>query len=239
VDINQSNWNEADNSNSASPPDGAPEGMFPSGINDVLRAMMGAIKRWFNWSSTKLTGGTNTAYTLTYAVTPSGLSDGMAHLIEFNADCGASPTLEVNALGAKPLHYWNGAAWAVVPAGMIKTGMLARVAYKAGAGIYRMAATSAPVLAQSVGTTGYSALAGGATPLIMQWGQANIGGSGTNLVITFPVPFSAAPPSIQLTGTASVDRPLYFNAVSATTLTIVNPSSAIATTAFWLAIGPA
>ena len=46
------------------------EGMAPSGLNDVLRAHQGAIKRWYDWTVPKLTGGTSTAYTLSYSVAP-------------------------------------------------------------------------------------------------------------------------------------------------------------------------
>ena len=43
-----SSWNETDNSNTAAPPDGWPEFMNPSDVNNCARAMMGAIKRWYN-----------------------------------------------------------------------------------------------------------------------------------------------------------------------------------------------
>ena len=81
MDIGASNWNETDASNSQPSPDGAPEGMFPSGVNDTIRAVMGALKRWFNWSSPKITGGSATAYTLTYGVSPGAcVKIGRAHV---------------------------------------------------------------------------------------------------------------------------------------------------------------
>ena len=55
MDIGASNWSETDASNNQPAPDGAPEGMFPSGVNDTIRAVMGALKRWFNWSIPKIT----------------------------------------------------------------------------------------------------------------------------------------------------------------------------------------
>ena len=36
MDIEASNWNEDDASNAAAAPDGAPEGMAPSGVNNVI-----------------------------------------------------------------------------------------------------------------------------------------------------------------------------------------------------------
>jgi len=61
-----SGWSETDASNNQTPPDGWPEGMQPSGVNDVGRMMMGAVKRWYNTvtagiaNALPLTGGTLT-----------------------------------------------------------------------------------------------------------------------------------------------------------------------------------
>lgn len=138
MDIGASNWNESDGSNSAAAPDGAPEGMQPSGVNDTLRAIMGAVKRWFNWSIPKVTGGTSTAYTLTYGVGPGALVDGATHLVQFHAANGAGATLNVNLLGAKPLHYYVAGAWYQIPPGLLDVDMLVSVAYHAGTGAYRL-----------------------------------------------------------------------------------------------------
>jgi hypothetical protein len=138
MDITQSNWNESDASNITAAPDGAPEGMAPSGVNDVLRAHQGAIKRWYNWSMPKLTAGTSTAYTLSYGVAPGALVDGMTHLVEFHTANGATSTLNVNLLGAVPLHYYSYGAWRPLPPGLFAANALLRVAYNAVAGAYRL-----------------------------------------------------------------------------------------------------
>src|SRR5215471_17791311 len=106
MDIAASNWTEDDNANITAAPDGAPEGMAPSGVNNVLRAMMGAVKRWFNWTAPKLTLGSSTAYTLSYSVAPGALIDGMSHLVEFHMVNGVGATLNVNGLGAIPIYYY-------------------------------------------------------------------------------------------------------------------------------------
>jgi hypothetical protein len=137
MDISQSVWNEADASNSTAAPDGAPEGMFPSGVNDTIRADRGAIKRWYNQTIPLVTGGTSTAYTLSYGVAPTALADGMTHLVQFNAVNGAAATLNVNALGAKPLHFYAGSAWGACPANMFAIDQIVRVTYNAAAGTYR------------------------------------------------------------------------------------------------------
>ncbi len=138
ADIEASNWNETDSSNTAAAPDGAPEGMAPSGVNDVLRATMGATKRWLNRSNPKLTSGGSTAYTLSYGVAPGALVDGMTHLIEFHTGNGVGATLNVNLLGAVPLHYYAAGAWRVAPSGLIGSNQVLRVAYNATAGAYRI-----------------------------------------------------------------------------------------------------
>jgi microcystin-dependent protein len=138
MDISQSVWNESDDNNNSASPDGAPEGMAPSGVNNLIRADRGAIKRWYNQTVPLLTGGSSTAYTLTYGVAPTALADGMTHLLQFNQTNGAAPTLNVNGLGAKPLHYHCAGAWRVIPTGLFDTDDIVRVAYNVAAGAYRL-----------------------------------------------------------------------------------------------------
>jgi hypothetical protein len=40
-------WSTAAANNNAASPDGAPEGMAPSGVNDTIRECMAAVRRWF------------------------------------------------------------------------------------------------------------------------------------------------------------------------------------------------
>lgn len=141
MDIPASNWTEADASNSTAAPDGWPEGMAPSGVNDSGRAMMGAVKRWYDWTIPLVTGGTSTAYTLSYTVAPGALVDGMSHLVQFNAVNGANPTLNVNSLGAKPITFYCGGSWSTgtntMPPFMLGVDQVVRLVYNAAAGTYR------------------------------------------------------------------------------------------------------
>jgi hypothetical protein len=41
-----STWSTTATNNNAAPPDGFPEGMAPSAVNNSCREMMAAIKRW-------------------------------------------------------------------------------------------------------------------------------------------------------------------------------------------------
>jgi hypothetical protein len=138
ADIGASNWNSTDASNTDAAPDGAPEGMAPSGVNNVLRAHQGAVKRWYKWSTPATTAGTTTAYTITYDVAPGALVDGMTHLVLFNATNGAAATLNINSLGATPLYTYQSSGWAAAPAGVLTANMIARVAYHSSSGTYRV-----------------------------------------------------------------------------------------------------
>jgi hypothetical protein len=61
----------------------------------------------------------------------------MTHLVQFNAINGAAPTLNVNTLGAKPLHFWASGGWGAWPANMVAVDQIVRVTYNAAAGTYR------------------------------------------------------------------------------------------------------
>ena len=138
MDIGQTNWDESDDANDQTPPHGAPEGMAPGTVNNVLRAHQGAIKRWYDWSIPKTTGGTSTAYTLTYSVAPGALLGGMTHLVQFDATNGASATLNINSLGPKPLYIYTPSGWAAAPAGVLTANMVSRVTYDSPSGAYRV-----------------------------------------------------------------------------------------------------
>ena len=76
-DIETSSWSEAAASNNAAPPNGMPEGMAPSGVNDSGREIMAAIKReWDRSHPTVASGGSANAQTLSYSVNPTALVQG-------------------------------------------------------------------------------------------------------------------------------------------------------------------
>jgi hypothetical protein len=109
ADIPASNWSEVDADNDEAAPDGFPEGMAPSGVNNGLRAHQGAIKRFWNKiNAVKTTAGTSTAYTLSYDVSPAAYVDGEIISFVVNATNGAAATINVNALGAKALRLFGG-----------------------------------------------------------------------------------------------------------------------------------
>src|SRR5262249_4265231 len=98
------------------------EGMAPSAVNDSARAMMAAAAKFRDdISGTLTTGGTLTAYT----ATSNQSFDTLAHMdkailcIVPHTNSGASPTLNVDGLGAKPI---NGTTGVAVATGALKSG---------------------------------------------------------------------------------------------------------------------
>lgn len=233
MDLYAANWNESDNDNTTAAPDGAPEGMAPSGLNNVLRAHQGAIKRFVNQQVPKRTAGSSTAYTLAYDVSPAALVDGMTHLVEFDETNGAGATLNVNGLGAIPLYILKPAGWGAIPASTVINGMVCRVAYHSGSGAYRIIAGQMTAVVS--GNDGYSV---GPSSTRKQWGQVTVSGLGASLPVTYSVAFSAAAYSVHLTERSDNTKPGYIPSNSATGFTVINPGSSDATY-FWSAEGPA
>lgn len=102
------NWSQTANSNAtADPTIGMAEGMAPSALNDGVRALMAATAKYRDdIAGAIVTGGISTAYTVaSYSV-----YDTLAHLngqmIAFTPHTtnGATVTLNVDGLGAKPLR---------------------------------------------------------------------------------------------------------------------------------------
>lgn len=102
---NISEWNVSDESNNSSPPAGAAEGIPPGSLNDIMRAMMGAIARWYSdTDGTLVTAGSGNAYTLATNSSFTALAD--ISFLAFRVDranTGAA-TLKVDTTTAKSLR---------------------------------------------------------------------------------------------------------------------------------------
>lgn len=127
VDISASTWAASDASNNSAPPDGWPAAtMLPSQVSPAARAMMGAIKRWWQRSGPALTsGGTANVQTLSYSVAPTAYVQGDTYTFIAGFTNTGAATLNVNSLGAKSIKV--GAA--DVAASQIVAGRVAKVAY--------------------------------------------------------------------------------------------------------------
>jgi hypothetical protein len=103
-DIETSNWSETAASNNAAPPNGMPEGMAPSGVNDSGREIMAAIKReWDRSHPTVTSGGSANAQTLSYGVNPTALVQGQVYSFIAGFTNTGAATLQVGSLAAKTL----------------------------------------------------------------------------------------------------------------------------------------
>lgn len=71
-------------------------------------------------------GGGPTAYTLTASPAPTAYTEGMSYRVKVNATNGASPTLNLNSLGARA---WKSALGASLSAGDLAVGSIIDVAY--------------------------------------------------------------------------------------------------------------
>src|SRR5262245_13919445 len=90
----------AANNNSA-PPNGAPEFMEYEQVNDTLRELMAAMKRWQVASQSGVTSaGTQPAYTLTSGQSLSAYANGQTFAFLAHATSTGNVTLNVDALGA-------------------------------------------------------------------------------------------------------------------------------------------
>jgi hypothetical protein len=87
-----------------------PENQAPSTVNNGARALEGMLGRAFKdiIDGAITTGGTDTAYTVTTNRTISAYYDGLTIAVEWNATCGATPTVNVNSIGAKAIYWPDG-----------------------------------------------------------------------------------------------------------------------------------
>jgi hypothetical protein len=105
-----SSWSNTDAGNNLTPPDGWPEGMQPSGVNDCGRMMMGAIKRWYDTVTAgianclPLSGGTLTGPLTVPSLTSTGNitagGDLGVRAINASADIHAQNIYAAAAVGA-------------------------------------------------------------------------------------------------------------------------------------------
>jgi hypothetical protein len=106
-ELSGTTYSEFDASNNQSAPNGMPEGMPPSGVNDSWRAAMGAIKRAYDrdhagsWCTV---GGTANAIALAYAVAPSSYVQGEKYAFKATSANSGATTINVNGLGAKNVY---------------------------------------------------------------------------------------------------------------------------------------
>jgi hypothetical protein len=103
------------------------EGQTPGSVNNSARALMASAAMWRKDNAGMITtGGTSTAYTATSNQTLS-LTDGVTVTLQMSATSGATPTLNVDSLGAKAIQSVSGTA---IPTGALLNNGVYRFTYR-------------------------------------------------------------------------------------------------------------
>jgi hypothetical protein len=161
------NWFEIDASNNKTSPNGWPEGMMPSGVNDSARADKGALKRFWDRinpvQAITPAGGVWT-FTTSNPTYPTAYVDGEVYAFWANGSSAAGDQFRVNALAAKPI--WRRGATLLEPivANDIPTAWVAQLVYdttaNGGVGAFILLNPFVPTFGDG---SGGIALAGGGT----------------------------------------------------------------------------
>jgi uncharacterized protein DUF5907 len=135
------------------------EGQAPSSVNDSSRAEMSVLAKWRDDNNGSLTtGGTSTAFTLTTntGFTTLALLANQTLAFTMNATSGATPTLNVDSLGAKVIRTATGVA---LPTGALLSGSVYRVTYNNSSGEFLLHNQSGVLATGSVVTAAIAAAA--------------------------------------------------------------------------------
>lgn len=101
---NVSQWSTTAASNNSASPNGAPEGMAPSGVNDTMRENMAAMAKVYkDQAGGKVTTGTGTAYVLSTNNSHAALADIGLTVFRIHTANTGSATLAVDGLTAKTM----------------------------------------------------------------------------------------------------------------------------------------
>lgn len=158
-ELSGSTYSETDASNSSASPNGYPEGMPPSGLNDSARATVGALQRFWNRMNGRYAStGTTPNYVLTPTVALAAYVTGERYSFRANFTCGATPTLNISALGAKNIKkFVNGTTKANLAANDIMSGQAVTVEYD-GTDMLMVTPTAGLIDASTTATTSASGI---------------------------------------------------------------------------------
>lgn len=134
-------WSNTAASNNATPPNGFPEGMAPSTVNDAAREVMAAVARYrSDTDGVNTSSGTNTI-TLAASRTMTAYAQGDMYTFKAGGTNTGATTLNVDSLGAKDVQF-NGVACV---GGEIVSGLMYTVVYD-GTQFQLMNASSYPAI---------------------------------------------------------------------------------------------
>lgn len=208
-------WSVVAASNNNAAPNGFPEGMNYSDVNNAAREVMAVLARWYaDTNGSLVTGGTGNAYTITANRNVTSYVNGLEFAFRANRANTGAVTLNVSGVGPTALNYRDGTA---LRSGDLKNNGNYRVIYNSTTatwvlddqaatdshrGIVELA-TNAEALAgtdatralvpanfndKNLATSGYQKFPGG---LMMQWGQVTVGDPAGDFfgTWTYPQPF--------------------------------------------------
>jgi hypothetical protein len=189
------NWSETDAANNKASPNGWPEGMMPSGVNDTGRADRGALKRFWdkiNPIQVVTPSGGVWLFTTGNVTYPSSYVNGEVYCFTAGGSSVGGDYLEVNALGGKPIwkRITTGSGWAPIIAQDISTALMPQLVYasalNAGVGAFILLNPFVPIYGNGAGgvsVSGALAVTGALTTgSITANGLISSNGSGAGLV---------------------------------------------------------
>lgn len=98
-------WSTTAASNNSASPDGFPEGMAPSGVNDSMREVMAALAKYRrDTDGANTSGGSSNAYTLAASRVMAAYTTGDLYTFIANHSNTGASTLNVDSLGAKAIQ---------------------------------------------------------------------------------------------------------------------------------------
>ena len=193
------NWFETDASNNKASPNGWPEGMMPSGVNDTARADKGALKRFWdriNPVQQVLPVGNMWTFTTSNTAYPTAYVEGEIYTFLADADGVGGDQFQVNALGPKPIWKNTGPAWTPVLAKDIASAHSVSLIYNnslaSGSGAFILINPFVPISGDGAGgisvaggvslgslTVGTVTVSGGLTAASISTNTLQANGSGT------------------------------------------------------------
>jgi len=124
-------YNVSADSNTATPPDGAPEGMAPSTVNNTMREAYARIKRFYNdTNGANTTAGSGNTYTLAASRTVASYAAGDLYVAKFNHSNSGNCTINIDSVGAKGIVT---PSLNELPVNSIRAGGVYAVVYEASA----------------------------------------------------------------------------------------------------------
>jgi hypothetical protein len=130
AEVSSSSFSEVDGSNTAAVPNGFPEGMNMSGLNDSGRGVMGAVKRfWGRINGRYASAGSSNAYTLTPDQALAAYVTGERYSFRASFANTGSASLNISGLGAKTIKKYTPTGTATLAANDIVSGLPVTVEY--------------------------------------------------------------------------------------------------------------